>query len=251
MFKGCFVPAVTCALLLAASPVRAQEDEARAVLEKAIKAHGGAEKLAQAKAVQTKGKGKMQLMGNDAAFTIDSQVQFPDGFKNAMQMEFNNMNFAITAVFNGKKGWVSVLNMTKEFEEKDLQAIHRSLHAEGMGRLVHLRDKKFKLSPLGEAQVNDRAAVGLLVTCEGKPDVNLFFDKQSHLLVKLEYRTTAPMSAQEVTETRFYRDYKEIDGRQSPTRIEVQHDGKVYLDLEVTEARVVDGFDDSVFARPE
>jgi hypothetical protein len=248
MFKRFIVPA--CALLVAAGPLRAQEEEARAIIARAIKAEGGEEKL-KVKAVQSKGKGTVQIMGNDIEFTVETQVQLPDRFKNAMQMTINNMNFPITVVFDGKKGWTQVMGQTKEFEEKDVARTRRTLYADKVATLISLKKKGYELSTLGETKVKDKDAVGVRVSSQGQPDVNLYFDKQSHLIVKMEFRTTAPITDAEATETRYFRDHKEFDGRKVATRIEILYDDNRFLDMEVTEVRVVDGFDDSVFGRPE
>ena len=41
-----------------------------------------------------------------------------------------------------------------------------------------------------------------------------------------------------------------IDGVKVPMKLLVQHDGKKYIELEVTEYRFVDRIDDAEFARP-
>jgi hypothetical protein len=249
MSRFCFV-SVACALL-AAGPVRAQENEARAIVEKAIKAHGGEDKLTKMKAVHSKTKGTLHIQGMELAMTEENRVQLPNRFRNETQLTVNNMNFNVVVVFNGQKGWVQAMGQTKELEGKALEALQQVIYAQGVGRMLFLKDKKYKLAPLGETKVNDKAAVGVLVTSKGRPDVNLHFDKESGLLLKMEYRVLDAMTEMEVAEERFFRDYKDKDGRKMPTRVEVHRDGKRFADVEIVEVRVVDGFDDSVFARPE
>ena len=60
-------------LTLLARPAAAQND-VKAVIEKAIKAHGGEEKLSKYKASTMKGKGKISLMGNDAEFKMEAST---------------------------------------------------------------------------------------------------------------------------------------------------------------------------------
>ena len=71
---------VVCLLLGQAGRVLA-EDTAQAIIDKAIKAHGGAEKLAKFKAVQTSGKGTIEVMGMTLSFTAEGAAQMPDKFK--------------------------------------------------------------------------------------------------------------------------------------------------------------------------
>src|SRR5262249_26691472 len=111
--------------------------------------------------------------------------------------------------------------------------------------------KRYKVSPLGETEVDKKPAVGVQVTFPGRPDVNLHFDKASGLLVKMEYRALDPNTEMEVAEERYFRDYKDMDGRKMPTRVEVRRDGNRFAEVEIVEIRLVDSFDDSLFTRPE
>src|SRR5205807_2410640 len=52
-----------------------------------------------------------------------------------------------------------------------------------------LRDRQFTLAALPEAAVEGRPAVGVKASYPGQPDVSLWFDKETHLLVKTAYRS--------------------------------------------------------------
>src|SRR6266404_2493348 len=51
-----------------------EQAEAKRIIDKAIKAMGGEEKLAKYKAITSKGKGKINVMGNEIEFTFDAAV---------------------------------------------------------------------------------------------------------------------------------------------------------------------------------
>src|SRR5262249_31340150 len=51
-----------------------------------------------------------------------------------------------------------------------------------------LEDPGFTLTALGEAKVEGRAALGVKVAFKGRPDLSLYFDQESGLLVKYDYR---------------------------------------------------------------
>src|SRR4051812_3171087 len=94
---------MTLAALATASTVRADEkDEARALVEKAIKAAGGKDKLAVDKAVTFKAKGKFHGMGQAIDYTGDFAIQQPDKTRFRMEFEINAMKFTVTLVFDGK-----------------------------------------------------------------------------------------------------------------------------------------------------
>src|SRR5262249_30683494 len=76
------------------------QEEARAILEKAAKAHGGAEKLARDRAIRTKSKGTLHVA---AGFTFTQEVAAQGGrFKEVMDLDANGMPVRITTVFNGE-----------------------------------------------------------------------------------------------------------------------------------------------------
>jgi hypothetical protein len=232
---------------------RAQEgDEPRALIEKAIKAHGGAAKLAAVKATQIKGKGKIHSP-MEFSFTAEISSQPPDKFKLAIDAEVNGMNIPIVQVFNGKKGWQSVMGKTDKLDEKTIEEFQHQAHVEKVTDLIALKDKSYKLSPLGEMKVGDHDAVGVQVTKKDCRDVNLYFDKKTHLLVKAEYRAVEPVGKQEVQQEKLYTEYKEsAGGLKLPARLVLNNDGKKFMEIEITETTPMETpFEESVFAKPE
>jgi len=240
---------VCLCLALAGGLTLAQEDESRALIDKAIKAHGGEKALAKTKAGESKGKGTIHLMGG-IEFTADNYAQMPDKFKSVMRLTVMNMNITVTQGFDGKKLWIQVNDKTMDLDDKLVDTVKEALYAEHLATLVPLKDKGVKLSPLGETKVEGRAAVGVQASSKGHKDVNLFFDKTTNMLLKLELRTVDPMSGQEVTQEKIYLEYKDVDGAKTPSKLLVHQDGKKFLEMEISDIKVVDRLDDSIFAKP-
>ena len=89
-----------------------------------------------------------------------------------------------------------------------------------LGHLAVLKDKKYKLSPLGEVKVEGRDAVGVQVSCKGHKDVNLYFDKETNLLAKGEWNVKAQeQGGKEVMQETLYGDYKDVEGAKIPMKI--------------------------------
>ncbi len=243
----------TLALSLAlppAPPARA-DDAVRAILDKAIKAEGGAEKLDKARASETKMKGTIDAAGMKLDFTHEIQVQMPDKVKSVMQLQVAGQNVTITSVFNGKNLWINANGMNVPTDDKMLAEVREQMYQGEVGRLTVLRDeKKFKLTPLGDVKVDGQDAVGILVASKGHRDISLFFDKKSGLVVKIEHRSLDPMSGQEFTQETLLKNYRDVDGLQEAKNLIVKRDGKDFMVAEVTETKVVDKFDDSTFAKP-
>ncbi len=73
-----FIGAVLVTVLVTGlgAPARAEDDkDTKAILDKAIKALGGEEKLSKVKAMTWKTKGKIIIDGNDNPFTIQVTVE--------------------------------------------------------------------------------------------------------------------------------------------------------------------------------
>ena len=250
MRKFLLLTAAACCVAGLSSQARA-EDDTRAIIEKAIKAHGGMEKLARLKkmGVQSKGKGKVQQAGG-IDITLETSAQ--DGkSRQVIEGEVANTKFKQIILFDGKK--LQIFINDKEFkldDKKMLKEVQEQAYAEKVVGLLFFKDKGFKLFPLGEMKVNDKAAVGVRVSSEGHRDVNLFFDKDKGLLLKKITRALDFLSGEEQSQEKLFQEYKDRDGFVQPTKVVVLRDGKELLSLEIEEVKFVDRFDDDTFTKP-
>jgi hypothetical protein len=247
--RGCLLAPVAIGLLLTLAPFTLAQQEAQAIIDKAIKAHGGAEKIDKFKAAQTKGKGKLELMGG-LDIEQESSIQAPDKLKEVVHLEVMGQKVTVITVFNGTKGWININGQTMDMDEKIVAAIKDALHMMSYLRLSGLKDKKVELTALGEVKVNDRPALGLKIASKGNKDINLYFDKETGLLAKLEYRMTDPLSGQEVNEERIILEYQDNDGLKTAKKLLVNRDGKKYLEFEVLEVKLLEKLDDNEFVKP-
>jgi hypothetical protein len=245
---------VAAAMALAAAGAARADDkaDARAVIDKALKAVGGADKLAAGKALTFKGKGKTYASGAALEFTADWAVQPPDKLRFQLDLDVNGMKIAIAQVFNGKEGWTRLNDQVAPMDKDAAAEVKEEMYAGGVTALWPLvKDKAYQLSLVGDAQVGDHAAVGVRVSHEGHRDVNLFFDKTSGLLLKSERRVKDQMSGgQEMTQETFYHDYKDVSGAKHAMKIAIKRDGKDFTEAEITELEYPDKLDDSTFAKP-
>jgi hypothetical protein len=234
--------------VLAATAGRAvAQDDAKAIIEKAIQAQGGAEKLEKYKAVHTKGKGTLQLLGMGIEFTTESYAQRPDHFKSVMEMNFGGMKISMTQMYNGDKFTINQNGMDVPLNDDMKKEVKEQVYAERIGDLLILKEKDIKLTALGESQVEGKPAVGVKISSPGHRDISLYFDKDSGLPVKSEGKSLDAMTMQEVNQEKFYSDYKDFDGLKRPTKVTVNRDGKKFMDVEVTELKNLEKLDDSVF----
>ena len=235
-------------VLLSSGPVHAADDE-RAIIEKAIKAHGGEEKLTKLKASTMKAKGKVNTAVGELEINQESMSMLPDKVKEIVETEVMGMKIRSVTIINGDSASIEVNG--KDFPLKDelKEAIKQGKKQLQIARLLPLRDKKFTLEMVGEAKVNDRPAIGLRVSAKDMKDVNLYFDKKTNLLAKIEFRTVDPMNGQEVTEERIISDYQTVDGLAVPKKAIINRDGKKYLELTVEEVKYLEKIDEAEFKK--
>jgi Cu/Ag efflux protein CusF len=179
-------------------------------------------------------------------------LNYPDRMKNVIEVDVNNVKVTIQQGFDGKALWLSVMGMTNEINDKEsIEEMKENLYTDHVTSLADIEHKDYKLESLGEMKIKGKDCLGIRVTKKGKRDVSLWFDKNSHLLLKSEARGKDPFGQQgEANEEKYFLEYKGVMGIQSAGRIEVHHDGKKIMDLEVTDARYHAKLDDSYFKRP-
>src|ERR1700737_983715 len=127
--------------LTAANSIRAADDKpARAVIDKALKAAGGADKLAKHPGMTWHEKGTYYGMGDGVPYTAPYAVQWPD----KMRMEIEGV---FMMVLNGDKGWLQMSGETKPMTKEQLAEEKEGRFAGWVTTLVPLKDKGFTLTP--------------------------------------------------------------------------------------------------------
>lgn len=248
-----FFGAVLAAMSVAAlgGQVRAADDkDPQAILDKAIKALGGEEKLSKIKAASWKTKGKISLGGNDSEFTGTTTVQGLDHFRSTFEGEFGGNKVTGLTVLAKDKGWRQFGDNKMELDESALANQKRTVYLQVVPMtLLPLKGKDFKVAAAGEKKVGDKQAVGLKATGPDGKDFTLFFDKDSGLPVLLEAKVIGFMGEEFTQETTFS-DYKEMAGIKKAAKATSKRDGEKFLETEITEFKVLDKVDPKTFAEP-
>src|SRR5262249_33212093 len=127
------------AVCLASAPaVRADDEaEAKAVLEKGIKALGGADKLEKLPAAAWKGTGTFTAGDQKATFSNSWSVQGFTKFRWELELTFNGMTQTGVLVMNGDEGWGKggPDNKTEDIPKEVFPMLKADLHT---ARLVDL-----------------------------------------------------------------------------------------------------------------
>src|SRR5262249_34856888 len=97
---------IATAMLAGPGPAaRADEKDATPILDKAIAALGGEEKLAKAGTATWAGTGTLTFNDNETPIKTRSTVQGIDRHRAEFEMEFNGNEVKGVTVLDGAKGW--------------------------------------------------------------------------------------------------------------------------------------------------
>jgi outer membrane lipoprotein-sorting protein len=237
----------TMLLFVVTSSSQAGESDAKAVLDKAITALGGAEKLAKVEAFSMKAKGTVVINGSESDTTTEVIYKGLDH----LRREFGNDQFQGVIVLDGDKGWRKFGDNSSTIEGDAVANEKRNIYLSVIPiTLVPLKNAGFKFEDAGTEKVGDKPAVILKVTGPDGKDFTLFFDKESGVPVKVVAKVVG-FQGQEFTLETMFSEYKDFGGIKKATKIQSKRDGEKFQDLEVTEFKVLDKVPPDTFAEPK
>jgi hypothetical protein len=249
--KTQFLTALAVGLGLGVAGARAgDEAEAKARLDKAMKAMGGKAKLAKLNTASLKGKITASEGGMEITVEIEGVWKGTSQYRADVEIQAGGNNKKGLLVLNGEKGWFKEGDKTEAAPEGMAAFFHNLFHAARMPNLLPaLTDKAYKLTSLAEAKVDEKDALGLLIEHKDRKDVSLYFDKKTGLPLKSEVRLTEPGSGKELTIEYHYTDYKDFDGVKLPAKITIKAADKE-LTAEVSEIKSLEKVEASQFDMP-
>jgi hypothetical protein len=231
--------------------VRADDRDPGSILDKAIKATGGEEKLKKLDAMSWKTKATVRINGENNPFSAESTAQGLDRYRTEFEAEFGGNSFKGVVVISGSKGWAKFGDQTMDMEEDRIANEKRMVYLQIIPtKLVILKEKGYKLEAADEQKVLDKPAVGIKVTGPDGKDFTIYFDKESGLPARIVARVIG-FDGQEFTQETTVTDYKEFDGIKKATKSESKRDGEEFVKAEITDLKVLDKVDAKTFAAPE
>ncbi len=232
----------------ALGPARADDQDAKAILDKAIKALGGEEKLTKASVHSWKAKGKVTLAGGPE---LEFTAQATAGGLEHFRRETVFPRYHSLVVLDGDKGWQRARDNSRELTGDLLVHAKRLAYLELIPiTVVPIKEKGFTCETGGEETVGEKPAVVLKVTGPDGKDFTLSFDKESGVPVKQVAKVIGLGGMAYTAETTFL-NYKDFGGIQKATRIAVKRDGEEWQTMEITEFKVLDKLAPETFAEPK
>jgi hypothetical protein len=245
---ACLLVLVSCRAAVAQKPA----DTARALIEQAVAAHGGEERLARDRADKVKFKGTLYVPDGPAAFVAETTVQLPAQYKSVMELtDRTGQKHTLIHILNGDKVTVQVDGKAEKVNDAVLAEMREMQQLDRAIRLVPLlRDRTFDMAPVEDVKVNDRPASGVRVTARGgKGELRLYFDKELGLLVKVE-NLLDDGAGKKLRQERYFGDFKDIAGYKRPMKVIAFRDGKKVMEAEMVDVKSFEKIDDREFQKP-
>jgi hypothetical protein len=219
------------------------DDPARAILDKAMRAAGGEANLARSRAFRWTGRATVYPGGRAIPITGEWQVQPPDKAHVRNDDELGGRKNTRRLVLAGDRGWTQINGQTRPMD-RTLHAYEREqFYLYELMRLAPLKGEPYRLAAAG--------ATGLRVSRAGYRDVELTFDPQTWILVKMTTRRTDPGSGKGVNQEMSLSGHAEAGGLRWPRKLSIRWDGQPFLDLEITEFTPLEQLDERLFTEPE
>lgn len=235
------------------SVLRAADDnDAKALVDKAIAATGGEAKLAAAKALTWKSKGKLRFGESASQYTAQATLADLNHVRQEFEGEFGGNQVKGIVVLNGDQAWRKLGDQSRKIEGDALANEKRNIYLQviGTASLLPLKSDDFRVEPAGEEKVGNADAVAIKVTGPDGKDFKLYFDKSSHLPIKIMAQVRG-FGGDEFAQETIYSDFKDFDGLKKATKVEGRRNGVTFLEGELTDFKVLEAVDPEAFAEPK
>lgn len=218
--------AVLVFVAILTAPGRA--DDARAVVERAVKAHGGEAALKKAAAFTSSAKGTRAVAGREVAYTRALEANLP----RSLRQEVTLGGRVRTVVrLDGDKATQTDGGTANELRGPRVKELRAEADVMWLATLVPVLGEGVTLSAAKEEAVGGEQAVGVLAARKGHADVTLHFSKKTGLLVRIARR--GPVAGQEAEMTWTFGGHKEVGGVKRPTKEVQAVGGKKVAELAV------------------
>jgi hypothetical protein len=224
----------------------ADDKDAKAIVKRAIAAHGGAEALEKALKCKRTDKGKQFVNLKEEPFVSQVTRSLPDKVRLQVKM---GKTFETVIVLDGETGWQADNGGPAA---KMLAARTGEVREEAylwyVTTLVPLLNPEFALSTLPESKVGTEAIVGVKVERKGHADTRLYFNKRNGILLSAERRVAEAGLA--VDKEYLYEGHRSFGGAMLPTKETVKLNKRKWTEFAISDYTFPTKFDATTFAKP-
>jgi hypothetical protein len=226
-------------------PRSASAQSAAEVMAQAAVAMGGAQALAAIKDLTVRGSVTLSGPAGELQGESVGEILYPDSMRSTVTLPMG----AMVQGFDGSSGWSSMGGQTADMPGSLVTELRRGIAtAAGLGVVRDAIEGRATVELQPGDSVRGRPCD---VVRWSKDDVavTLYYDAQTHLLVKVAYRAATPQGETDLEIQLF--NHKVVDGVKVPFGVVGLQGGQRYLDLTVREVRFNTGLEPERFAKPK
>jgi hypothetical protein len=238
--------------LLAVAHAHAAQDDAKSLVEKAIRAHGGETNVGKLKSARIKVEGEAELIAGQPAvpIVVEDVWEMPDHYKTITRLTVAGKKVIQTICINGAKGWAELNGQSQALPPESLKEMKEQKWAEDFDRLLPLLDKSLKLTRMADSKIDGHPAAGIKVEAEGHREVRLYFDLANGLLVKREQEIMGEVG-KPVVQSVVFSAFADKGGVKHWTKITAYRDGRRFIASTLKEVEIGIKSDAKEFAKPD
>jgi len=228
------------------APKATEADFARGqeILRQAAEAAGG--KVLQAlKDVSIEADAVVSVQGMELKISQKVVKLLPD----CMWAVQNTPMGSATQAICGDQGWIE---SPRGVQDMPAEAVTAARTEQERDWATLLRDPgKYKAQALpNPVNVEGFPADVVLIHSSLIEGWKVYVDKQSHLVVRMDYQTKSELTGTMVTAQELMSGHKAVGGLQIPHTVKILYDGEPFLSLTLTSAQVNSGVDPALFKKP-
>lgn len=227
------------------------QDDAKAIMDKSIKAYGGVAQLKKWSCGYVKYRSTAEGMGMPGSVVMEETFQFPGRFKRIAVYQLQGRESRSVYVIDKEKSW-------SKFNDRETQT---EPDGNDFGKKTeHPYANFYSLAPviagnntfkrLDDDKAGTQEVAVVRIQGENQVQVDFYFDKKTALLLKTRRYSVDPDSGKKIIADVFLEEHKEVQGVTVPMRIKGYQDGKPAMTMTILELKFKDKYPDGTFAKP-
>lgn len=215
------------------------DDAARALLNRAISAAGGAANLQRHRVLAWHGTSSINVSGRTVRIEGDWRIEPPDR-AHIETFDVEKGPASTRSLFiDGDKGWTTKDGKSLVLPQLFVGNEREQFYLYWLVRLVPMLDKEFRLTT---AEPDEQRRAGFRVEREGRRDATLYFTPDARLS-RIVTTVTDPTSGADLPQELRFTGEIAADGIRWPRRIQVIQKGMTFFDLELSSLQTLEKLD--------
>ncbi len=214
--------------------------EAKVLLEKALGAQGGFERVAQLRDTYIKVHGSLFRGGRELKVEGEVWIKLPSKLRQTIKFPGGQS----TIIYNGAQGWVEFGGQVRDLSAQDLAEIDESIELDSLLFLWNIARTEYKFEVVGTAQVDGQETQILRMTTDQGRSADFYLDLKRFVPLKIVTQTDGK------TKEQLLSDYRHIEGFWVPFALKTLEDKELTDSFEVLEFKVNTGVGDEQFEKP-